>query len=166
MKSKVLLVFFVLLCTACKKEAPAEHSGKYPEIVVATANGDVFTVANANIIKPQWELVLSKNSTAKTIQALEVVKGKTEGEAVKDFYMLIAKCNDGRTSMATLLEKKGNDFYFDKSNPFTVICTGDCEGGCLPVAKYSMGSVNLVCSACGNCIKREHSINFASSPNN
>ncbi|KGO94156.1 hypothetical protein [Flavobacterium subsaxonicum] len=165
MKSKFVFVFFVLLLIACKKEAPAGHSGKYPEIVVATANGDAFAVANDSIIKPEWEKVLNKNSTGKTIMVLEVVKGKTEGGA-KDFYMLIAKCNDGQTSIAALLEKQGNELYFDKSNPQTIICSGNCSGGCLPVAKNDETGTYLVCSACDNCTKTEHSLNFSGHSNN
>jgi hypothetical protein len=62
--------------------------------------------------------------------------------------------------MAALLIKKGAEFYFDKEAPVSIICSGECTGGCLPHGSIKDGAVVLMCSSCADCVKTDYSINF------
>lgn len=159
MKSKLLAVLFVLLLASCKNDT-APKTGDYPESIVGTAKGETYTATGTDVIKEHWEKALNEKGGNKHLVAFEIVKSKTQGDTVKDFFMIVAKCDDGHSTMAALLKKKGNEFYFDKNNPVSIICTGECNGGCLPAANAKNGAVFLMCSSCADCIKTDHSLNF------
>ncbi|TRW26408.1 hypothetical protein FMM05_03240 [Flavobacterium zepuense] len=153
MKIKFFVVLFLLIIgVSCKNETVPKESN-YPENIVGTAQGESYTVTSADVIQPEWEKYLSDKSSS--IETFEIIKGRTTGDAVKDFYMLVGKCKDGQT-IAALLDLKGNNFYFNQANPVAVRCHGTCTGGCLPIATAIKGAVFLSCSPCADCIKTDH----------
>lgn len=154
MKRKFLVLLFLLaIGVSCKNET-SKNESNYPDIRVGAAQGTKYTVTATDIIKPVWEKHLKGSGT---IDAFEIVKTSTTGDTIKDCYVLVGKCNDGKT-IAALLQLKGNDFYFDESNPVTVTCHGECPNGCLPIATANNGAVFLACSPCPDCIKTDHSL--------
>jgi len=154
MKAKFFVVLFLLIIgVSCKKETAPKESD-YSENIVGTAQGENYTVTAADVIQPEWE---NLGENRNTIETFKIVKGLTTGDAAKDFYMLVGKCEDGQT-IAALLQLKGNDFYFDQSNPVAIRCHGTCTTGCLPIATANKGAVFLSCSPCADCIKTDHSL--------
>lgn len=150
----VLLIFILI---SCKKEGSADISGSVPPgQAVASNEKGVLTVLDEDKIAKSWE---GKMDGSIKLTAFEVVKGKTEGDKEEEFYMLVARTNDGAAMVASLLELRGNQFYFlsdkDSESYVLVICKGECDGGCMPVAKNANGITRLICSSCADCEKNE-----------
>ncbi len=151
-----LLVFLLI---SCKKEADTADPGNtYPKQAVGTVNNGAYTITKPDEIKKSWETYLG--GTFK-LAGFEIVKGKTEGDAVEDFYMIVARTEDGAAKVASLLELKSDKFYLgsvDNEGPGAyrlVVCKGECDNGCLPVVMIRNGAENLICSSCADCEKNE-----------
>lgn len=127
--------------------------------VVGVDNDGVYTISNPEEIAASWEKSVSAELTG-----FEIVKSKTEGDAVEDFYMLVARTEDGTSKVASLLEFKDNKFYFlspkqeSTGSHVLVICKGDCDEGCLPLVRVKSGNRYLICSSCAECLKGESTI--------
>ena len=160
MKKYLKALLLLLLLQSCKKTAE-QPVVAYPDIVVGTLQNGSYTVTNVKEIQQEWEKAILHTGTGiKKLESFTIVKGKTQGDAVNDFYMLSARTTDGKTTMAALLVQKEHNFYFDKINPVSVICTGECTNGCLPAALLKNGTVYLICGACASCVKTDVSLNF------
>lgn len=155
-------VMFVLLLLSCKKETTAENPGSiYPEQAIGAIQNGAYTIANPDELAKSWA---AKADEISGLTGFEIVKGKTEGDATEDFYMLVATTKDGTAKVASLLELRENKFYFgstghnDSESYVLIICKGQCDTGCLPVARIKRGMKSLICSFCVDCIKVEKGI--------
>lgn len=169
MRKYFLGAVFLILAFSCKNntEKDAATGDTYPLIAVGTNyNGD-YEVNDPDALKKQWEAKLAEDSSFDKskidLQGFEIIKGKTEGDAAEDFYMLVARSADGITKVAALLELKDKDFYFEKQKGpngkyvyFNIVCTGQCDKGCLPVVKLINGKKYLQCTDCLDCVKTEN----------
>ncbi len=168
MKNHLLIVLSVLLFMSCKNEVGSD-SESYPRAVVGINNNGVYEISDLPLIKKNWESQLDDSDGKITLEAFEIVKGTTEGESVEDFYMLIARSNDGTLKSSALLELRDGKFYFEKqSRPnsndvfLNVVCKGNCEQGCFPSVKVVNGGRQLFCSNCPDCMKVENEMQKAS----
>ncbi|WP_159800183.1 hypothetical protein [Flavobacterium sp. MK4S-17] len=174
---KYLFILFTLslLFIACKDTAgkagneaegeaglPAENS--YLEKAVGKNDNGSYLITNIDVIKPAWEEALRNENAEDNINSFRIVKGKTEGDSVSDYYMLLAESKSSKSKIASLLTLKGNTFYFEKIDSVEnglgrfIICTGGCADGCLPSVKIVSGKKYLYCSACSDCTKIEKEI--------
>jgi len=150
-------VLFVIVLISCKKGSGTDSTGTTdPGQAVAVNKNGVLSVVDEDKIASSWEANMNNGSR---LTAFEVVKGKTEGDKEEEFYMLIARTDSGTAMVASLLELKEDKFYFstgkDTGSYVLVVCKGECEGGCLPVAKNANGITRLICSSCADCEKNE-----------
>lgn len=155
----IFAVFLALVVLSCKKETAAAGSGSiYPEEAVGSNHNGTYTIADEKALAAAWEASVDG---PEKLTAFEIVKGTTEGDVAEDFYMLVARTQDGTAKVASLLQLKGDKFYFgsedhDGSESYLlVICKGECDGGCLPVARKKDGVKHLICSSCADCEKNE-----------
>ncbi|MGQ2982757.1 hypothetical protein [Flavobacterium sp.] len=150
-------VLFVFALISCKQGSGTDITGNAdPEQAVAVNKNGVLSMVDEASIASSWESNMGDGSR---LTAFEVVKGKTEGDTQEEFYMLVARTDKGTAMVASLLELKEDKFYFssgkDTGSYVLVICKGECEGGCLPVAKNANGTTRLICSSCADCEKNE-----------
>ncbi|MES2486985.1 MAG: hypothetical protein V4581_13705, partial [Bacteroidota bacterium] len=107
MKRSLLAFMFVLLFASCKENAvpaPAANTGKqYPALVAGIHNPDgTYSVQNADVIKQKWQKRLYQVEGIRgKIISLDIVKTKTVDDSAISFFMLVAKFNDGQTTLAT-----------------------------------------------------------------
>ncbi|AWH84990.1 hypothetical protein HYN59_07565 [Flavobacterium album] len=144
---------------SCKKEGGTQNAGSiYPEQAVGMDNNGKYTIADEKALATAWE---AKVEGKAKLTAFEIVKGTTEGDVAEDFYMLVARTEDGTAKVASLLELRGNKFYFGSEDHkgsesyLLVICRGECDGGCLPAVRKKDGVKHLICSSCADCEKNE-----------
>jgi len=156
MKRYLLALLISITLISCR-ETSTESGGVYPSITVGTEKNGSFIVANARIIRAEWEKKLREaEGIMGSITSLEILKSKTTGKAPEDFYMLLAKVNDGQTAMATVLVEKEGSFYFDEVNGIITVCSSKCEEGCLPQGISQEGKIRLACGKCADCAKTEN----------
>lgn len=166
MKKYFYSIMVVLLILSCKNENSVKTLS-YAQEAVGEHNNGVFTITNEEVIKAEWESQLkaeSSDSSSVNLEAFEIIKGKVEDDNSEDYFMLIARSNDGYTKAAALLELKEDKFYFqnvegsdDDIYNYTV-CRGDCNEGCMPVVKYSNKTKYIICSPCIDCMKIENNM--------
>ncbi len=153
----LLSLLFVLSIISCKKEDSKDIIGSiYPEEAVAASKDGAISLLDEGELSKSWE----KRMDGAKLSGFEVAKGKTEGDVAEDFYMVVARTDEG-IMVASLLEKKGDKFFFSTPGPeggdsyLLVICKGECSGGCLPVVKSANGEKRVICSSCADCTKNE-----------
>lgn len=159
MKYTLLSLVFLLLFTACK-DVRHNKTGTYPEVIVGTFANGSYSVVNKDIVKTEWEKSFKAVKSAVEIHSFTIEKIAGAGNTAKEHYILMAQCKDSTTTLAALLDKKGNDFYLDKNNPVVTKCSGNCTEGCLPAVNFNGENTYLVCTPCTNCTKIDTSINF------
>lgn len=168
MKNHLLIVLSVMLFVSCKNGGETGNES-YPRAVVGINNNGVYEISDLPLIKKNWESQIDDSEGKITLEAFEIVKGTTEGESVEDFYILIARSDDGTLKSSALLELRDNKFYFEKqSRPnsddvfLNIVCKGNCDQGCFPAVKVVNGGRQLVCSNCPDCMKVENEMQKAS----
>ncbi|WP_294822740.1 hypothetical protein [uncultured Flavobacterium sp.] len=154
----LFIVLFAFIVLSCKKEGSSQATvgSIYPEEAVATTKNGVLTLLNEAVLSDSWE----KRMDGVDLVGFEVVKGRTEGDAAEDFYMVVARTEEG-VMVASLLEMRDNQFYFDTAGHekaesyLLVVCKGACAEGCLPVVRITNGIKRIICSSCVDCAKNE-----------
>jgi hypothetical protein len=159
MKKALLIVLFVLLAIACKKEATLAVTGS--EQPVGINNDGKFELTEIETLKEQWQLALGESGFHGRLENFSILKGTTQGDAREDYYILIARTGKGEVKTAAMLYLEDNNFYLEKQQgPETLVyvkiaCKGLCGEGCDPVVQVNNGSRFLVCSPCIDCVKSE-----------
>lgn len=152
----LFIMFFVFFLFSCKNEDKATVGSIYPEEAAAIAKDGEIRLLDEAELQKSWE----KRLEGMKLTAFEVIKGKTEGEDGEDYYMVLARTEDG-IKVAALLEMRGDKFYFDASGQkdsesyLLVVCKGECDQGCLPAVKLAEGAKRIICSSCADCSKNE-----------
>lgn len=153
---RLFTVFLFLLVLSCKNERGATVGSIYPEEAAAVVKDGAVKLLDEAELAGSW----GKRTGGLKLIAFEVIKGKTEDDAAEDYYMVLARTEEG-IKVAALLEMKGDKFYFDTAGQenaesyLLVVCKGACAQGCLPVVKLDNGILRIVCSACTDCSKKE-----------
>lgn len=153
--SLVLLLVFV----SCKKDVAPLSGVSYPAISVGVEKNGAFEVVNQDVIKQEWEAQLLAEGAAREISGFQIIKGISKGGSPISYYMLMATCTDHKTTMAALLERKGNDLFFIPDIA-SVICSGGCEHGCAPAVSSKNDALYIICSECADCVKTDFFLNF------
>lgn len=159
MKSFCTSLVLLLVFVSCKKDAAPVSAASYPAISVGIEEDGAFKVVNQNVLKREWEAQLRAEGESVTISGFEIIKGIAKGDSAVDYYMLMATCADHKTTMAALLERKHDAFYFMKDIS-SVICSGGCAHGCLPAVFSKKNTLYLICSDCADCVKTDFFLNF------
>jgi len=148
----ILLFLFVVSCKHANDAPPAS----YPETAVGLLKNGVYIVQDSVALAKQWDNALHKAGENYNLQNFKIHATITKGAVKKQCFLLTATTNDKKVKAAAVLLKKANSFYFDESNPASVLCRADCTAGCLPTAIVTAnGGIQLVCTACANCIKTD-----------
>lgn len=165
MKKYISGLFLLLMITACNTKNDGNDkkvNADYFEDVAGTAQSGKYVVLNPEILKIKWETNLKKELMPLNdveLTDFEIIKGKTEGAAAEDYYMIISKTANEFTKVAALLELKNNTFYFKRrkggsvKSYQTVICRGKNQAACRPVVRINEGLMYLVCSSNVDCEK-------------
>ena len=155
------MVFLFVSCNSEKKQ-----KGTHPDmgLIVGKVEGNSFELMNTKLVEKEWSERVSPKGETMAFKGFEIIKGTTQGDSEKDFYMLFARTDDGATHVAALLTLVDGEFYFQKNETetgsvYTVIqCNGECNEGCLPIVINKGEGNYLSCSPCDNCLKTEKSI--------
>ncbi|RWX03688.1 lipoprotein [Flavobacterium cerinum] len=165
MKKYISGLFLLLILTACNTKNDGNEKKTdtdYFEDVAGTAQNGKYTVLNPDILKIKWETNLKKELMPLNdveLTDFEIIKGKTEGDAVEDYYMIISKTANEFTKVAALLELKDGTFYFKRreggsvKSYQTIICRGKIQTACKPAVRINEGLMDLVCSSNVDCEK-------------
>lgn len=158
MKKIAALLLMLTLLPACKgsnDSAAGATGGKVGTIL----NGET-EIIDAESIKINWENVVKKANPDVELLGFEIIKGVTGGESQEDYYMMLARTDDGHLKAAALLEPADNALYYaytshsDGVVPLT-ICQGPCDTGCVPEVIVKGGVKMISCTACVDCTKKE-----------
>jgi hypothetical protein len=152
---RLFAIFFFLAVMSCKNEGGVTVGSIYPEEAAAVSKDGVIKLLDQAELESSW----GKRTGGLKLLAFEVVKGKTDDTAPEDYYMVVARTEEG-TKVAALLEMKNDKFYFDTAGQnaesyLLVVCKGACNEGCMPFVKLDNGVQRIVCSTCADCSKKE-----------
>lgn len=165
MKNHLFILLLAIFFISCKNEVKPEDDNSYPRAVVGTNTNGNYEISDLSVIKKNWEMQISEklDGAVVNLEVFEIVKGTTVGDAAQEFYILTARNDAGNINSSALLELRGDKFYFEKEpRPdsedvyLNIVCSGECNEGCLPVVKSVNGSMFLVCSDCADCMKIEN----------
>lgn len=160
MKVFCIIAFFALTLFSCKNNDKEVPSVNYADIVVGTVNSGKPQLSDIEAVKAKWEgAIKGKNKDAK-LTGFEIVKGIAEGKEGGEYYMLLARTEDGSVRTASLLTINEGKLYFEHSDDSgrampLVVCTGLCDDGCLPVVTVRNGKKYINCTPCLDCKKHE-----------
>ena len=164
---KAILYFFTILivllasCNSKSETSEAEKISSYLTDPVGTQNDALYTIINLKAIKKEWEARLDRDYSGIALQDFRIIKGRTEGEAPQDYYILTARSADYKIITASLLTLKDSKFYFEGQHDNNsvvyphIVCESSCNEGCEPVVKFQNGIRYLNCSPCLDCVKKE-----------
>ncbi|WP_297332023.1 hypothetical protein [Flavobacterium sp.] len=160
MKSLCIFALFALGLVSCKNNEKELPSVNYADIVVGTSNNGEAELADIAAVKTKWEAAIKKGGKDASLIGFEIVKGTTEGGDPGEYYMLLARTDDGAIKTASLLTLKEGKLYFEHSEDSgralpLVVCSGLCDDGCLPVVSVRSGKKYINCTPCLDCKKHE-----------
>lgn len=158
MKTLIASLFAFLLLFSCKEEkSEFEQMESHNVAVGKIANGEIL-MEDIAAIKQKWEKAVEQETKGAKLEGFEIVKGTPENNPGGEYYMLLARTDDGSVMTSALL-KLDSDKLFLASNgegdmPL-VICKGLCSKGCMPIVTASEGELYINCTPCLDCTKKE-----------
>jgi low affinity Fe/Cu permease len=160
MKAFCIAAFFVLTLISCKKTEKEPASVNYAQVVIGTTVNGRVQLADISAIKAKWEEAIKDESKNAKLSGFEILKGTVEGDEAAEYYMLVARTDDGAVKTASLLSIKDGKLYLGQDNDSgrplpLVICRGLCDDACAPVVNIRNGRQYINCTPCLDCKKHE-----------
>jgi hypothetical protein len=166
MKNCVLILLLLSgLLISCNKAKPAEENvAPEPKInanaAIGRMNDGAFIFNDTVVLKAvlAQNLDHQKKCRGKNISKIYVQQDEKSGG-----YLLMAKLEDGFSTLGILLEVKGDSFYFmnkDGHISYLLCISSNCQEGCNPEISYIDGAPYLKCSYCAECEKAESELHL------